>query len=285
MNKTMKKLTLIITLLSVFAIANAQTEKDYNPYRYEERKAETEQAYADRRQELLAKECDALELQTLIEDYNTTKNTQILWNINGNYNCPGVIDFVMDIINTSPEKEARKIAIRTLNFRMYYDAIPLLLNHVKKEISSDEKIVVASVLATLEKKEEALEILDCNCYNLNEMHYECTSAYLNFFDKTIAMKYFEYYFNKPETQLEAASWLAVCGIYDKTFPLFVEFLEKNTTYERETVYSLCGLAAIGTEEAIEIIKKYVKYDESIDGGLISGTAASILKDLKGRRGR
>lgn len=261
--------------VTVSSTTPMQEKSDYNPYRYEERKIETKQNYANHYQWFLAKECDASDLQTLIEDYNTTKNTQILWTINGNYNCPEVIGFAIDLINTSPDKEVRKVAIWMLNFRKYYDAIPLLLNHIKKEISSDEKIVVASVLATLGKKEEALEILECNCYSIDNMDDNCVYNYFHMFDQSTAIKYFEYYFNKPETQLEAACWLAQLGVYDKTFPFFVEFLKNNDTYERETVYSLVGLAAIGTEEAIEIIKKYAKDD----GSLTSDTADRILNRI------
>jgi len=260
--------------------ALTQEKADYNPYRYEEKKAAQEQIRADGYKGFLAMECDASQLQIFMEKYNTTKDVLFLYGINGCGNCPEIIDFAIDLVNTSPDKEARKIAIVMLGSRMYYDVIPLLFNHVKKDISSDEKIAVASALAILGKKKEALEIFDCNCYNMNDMDDDCTLAYLEFFDKETAIKYFEHYFNKPETQLKAASWLAGLGVYDKTFPLFVEFLENNTTYERGTVYSLCGLAAIGTEEAFEIIKKYARDDGSVDGGLISGTAIRILNRIK-----
>ena len=281
----MKKLTLITMILSVLAIANAQVDEDYNPYSFEVKKASQEQIRIQGRQEFLAKKCEPEQLQKWKDFYDTTKIVQYLYTINQYCNCPEVIDYAINLINTSPDKEARKIAILMLSYRRYYNAIPLLLSHVKKEITPDEKIEIAMALASLDRKEEALEILDCNCYTIDEMHHDCVYTYITFFDKPTAMKYFEHCFNKPEMQLQAACWLAMCGIYDKTFPLFVEFLENNTTYERETVYSFCGLAAIGSEEAIEIIKKYVKYDETVHGRLISGTAASILKDLKGRRGK
>ena len=257
-----------------------KSNKDYNTYRYEERKIETEQYSAHMRQVFLTKECNTLELQKLIDTYNVDKRTEALYVINSDCNCPEVIDFAIDLINTSPDKEARKIAIRMLGFRLYYDAIPLLLNHVKKEISPDEKIMVAGALASLGKKSEASEILDCNCYNMDDMADDCIYTYVDMFDKPTAMKYFEHYFNKPETQLEAACWLAICGIYDKTFPLFVEFLENNTTYSRGIDYSLCGLVAIGTDEALDIIKQQTKHDTY----LIARSATLILENLdRGRR--
>lgn len=274
----MKRHILLLSLLGILIIANAQTEKDYNPYRYEERKATTEQIRAKADQEFLAKKCDAMQLKILIENYNTTKNTQNLQSISWDYNCPEVIDFAIDLINTSPDKEARKIAIEMLGIRKHYDAIPLLLNHVKKEIPSDEKIVAASVLATLGKKTEALEILDCNCYGMDEMDDNCIYTYFGLFDKETAIKYFEHYFNKPETQLEAAAWLAIFGVYDKTFPLFVEFLKNNTTYSKGIDYSLVGLAAIGTEEALEIIKQQTKNNTS----LIARSAVHTLDVIEGR---
>ena len=99
----------------------------------------------------------------------------------------------------------------------------MLLHQVKKEISSDEKIEIATSLAVLGKKEEALDILNCNCYGMDNMDNICVNSYFYLFDKILAINYFDYYFNKPETQLEAACWLARLGINDKTFPLFEEF--------------------------------------------------------------
>jgi len=263
---------------TVSSTAQTQEKSDYNPYGYEERKAEQEQIRVDGYKEFLAKECDVLQLQIWQEQYNTSKDAQFLVYINGYSNCPEVIDFAIDLINTSPDKESRKIAIGMLGFRRYYDAIPLLLNHVKKDISSDEKIAVATALTILDKKTEALEIFDCNCYNMDNMDNTCVYYYFNMFDKTTALKYFEHYFNKPQTQLEAACWLAMCGVYDKTFPLFVKFLENNTTYSRGIDYSLVGLAAIGTEEALEIIKQQTKNNTS----LIARSAVHTLDVIKGR---
>ena len=259
---------------------SAQEKADYNPYRYEERKTVQEQINAEEYQKFLVEECDTLELQTWIEHYNTTKVTQFLWDILY-YNCSEGIDYAIDLINTSPDEDARKVAISSLGFKRHYDAIPLLLSHVKKEISSDEKIIVGSTLALLDKKVEALEILNCNCYGRDDMNDDCIYTYFHSFDKATAIKYFEHYFNKPETQLEAASWLATCGIYDKTFPLFVKFLETNTKYERATVYSLVGLATIGTDEAFDIIKQ--KANNST--GLIARTATQILDERMKERSK
>jgi hypothetical protein len=276
--QSMKKITLIIMILGILIIANAQTENDNSWYRYNGRRAIQEQIRAEQYQEFLAKTCDTLELQAGIENYNKTKFNQNLWDI-WDCNCPEVFDFALDLINTSSDGDARKLAIEMLGYRRYPDAIPLLLNHIKKDISPKEKIAIGRALAFLDRKTEALNILDCNCYNMDGMDYDCVDTYFYFFDQSIAIKYFEYYFNKPETQLKAACWLAICGIDDKTFPLFVEYLENNTTYERETVYSLVGLAAIGTEEAIEIIKKCTMKDRTLS----SDTAARILDRIMEER--
>jgi hypothetical protein len=261
-------------ILSVFFsyIGFSQEDCDYNPYRYEEWKIITEQVYAEIYQEFSVKKCDILQLERLIEDYNTTKDIQYLHTINANYNCSKVIDYAIDLIKTSHEEEARKIAIGMLGFRKHYEAIPLLLNHVKKDISSDEKIVIATTLAILGRKTEALDILNCNCYSMDYMNNTCVYNYFHLFDKITAINYFDYYFNNPQTQVEAASWLARLGICDKTFSVFVKFLKTNTTYQRETEYIFVGLAAIGTEEALELIRKYAKREES----LISQSAVNIL---------
>jgi len=258
----MKKVMLIIMIMGTLIISNAQTDCDYNPYSYKEKQAAQKRISIEGYQELIAKECDTSLLRTSIERYNSTKDVIPesifdLYTIAG-CNCPEIIDFAIDLIVNSPDKEARKFAIGMLGFRKNYNAIPLLLNHVKKDISPDEKIIVAITLAALDRKTEALEILNGNCYALDDMNNDCILCYVIFFDQLTAINYFEYYFNKPETQLEAACWLAMCGVSDKTFPLFVEFLKNNTTYERGTSYSLVGLAAIGTEEALEIIRQQTK---------------------------
>jgi hypothetical protein len=108
------------------------------------------------------------------------------------------------------------------------------------------------------------------------MNLQCVLYYSNLDDEQTAIQYFDYFFNKPEFQLEAASWLAGLGVYDKTFPLFVEFLNNQTTYERGTVYSLCGLAAIGTPECFEIIKQIANKPCT---GLIASTASRTIETI------
>lgn len=275
----MKKITLILIILGVFIITNAQTEKEYNPYRYEEKRATQEKIYTEAYQEFLAKGCNISQLQKAKEYYNETGYTMYLSGML-DCNCQEAIDYAIELMNTSPDKEARKMSIDLLGFRRYYEAIPLLLEHVKKNISPDEKIVIAKALVFLDRKTEALDIFNSNCYSLDDMNDDCIWTYFTSFDYPIAIKYFEYYFTKPETQLEAACWLAILGIYDKTFPLFVEYLKSNTTYKRETEYSLVGLAAIGTEEAIEVIKQQTKNNTS----LIARSATLILdRIMKERR--
>ena len=265
--------------MGAFIIANAQSDCDYNPYRYNERKAEAEQSSAQARQEFYAKECDTLLLQELYKRYNETKDIGYLDEIMS-LNCSDLVDFAFDLFKTSPDEKVRQIAIIILGTQKYYDVVPLLLNQVKKDISFKEKMRIARILATsFDRKTEALEILDCNCYDMDYMDDNCIYSYFELFDHSTAIKYFEHYFNKPETQLEAACWLAQFGVYDKTFPLFVEYLKNNTSYERETVYSLVGLAAIGTEEAFETIKEYAKNTE----GLTSDTATRILDTIMKER--
>ena len=87
----MKRIMLILIILGGFIMVNAQMDKEYNTYRYEERKAETEQINTMQYQEFLTRECDALELKTLIKDYNMTKNSQYLHAISG-YNCSEVTE-------------------------------------------------------------------------------------------------------------------------------------------------------------------------------------------------
>jgi hypothetical protein len=241
---------------AVSVTTQEQENMYYNPFRYsEEWKTQMKQAYAEVYQEFLAKECDTLLLYQLIENYNKTQDIQALYSMNGYCNCPEVIDYAIDLITTSLDEEARKIAIGMLGFRRHYDAIPLLLNHVKNNISSEEKIAIAATLNVLNRRTDAMDIFNCNCYDMEYMNNTCVDYYFYLSeDRLIGFKYFDYFLNKPQTRVEAASYLAKLGIEDKTFSVFEEFLKNNTVYQRETEISLLGLAAIGTEKSFELIK-------------------------------
>ena len=240
---------------SASASVQKTTDSDYNPFRYsEEWKNREEQVAIETYQEFLVKECDTMLLHSFMEDYNTTNDFRSLYAINGLGNCPEVIDYIINIINTSSDKEARKYAIGMLGFRRCYDAIPFLLNHAKKDILPDEKIAIAVTLNILDEKTEAFNMFNCNCYLIDNMDYYCVKYYIDLSDRSISLKYFDYYLNKPHTQIEAASYLAKLGFCDKVFPVFAEFLKNNTAYQRETEIALLGLATIWTEEAFELIR-------------------------------
>ena len=271
----MKKITLIIMILGACLTSIAQIEDNNNPFRYNDKwRTEREQAYAEVRQEFLAKECDTVLLQRLIENYNSSHDIMYLYSINGNCNCLEVNNYAIDLINTSSDEEARKIAFGMLGFRRYYEAIPLLLNQVKNDISPEEKIAIATTLDVLDSKTEALDIFNCNCYAMDHFDNICVDYYFYLSDRQIAQKYFEHFLNKPHTQVEAASYLAKLGVSDKAFPVFAEFLKNNTTYQNETEIALLGLAAIGTEEAFELVNIYSQSKNE----MIAKSAQQIYKN-------
>ena len=261
---------------TVSTTTQVQKNTYYNPFRYrEEWKTERERTAVEVRQTFLSNECDALALQTLIEKYNTTKDIQVLYAL-CEYNCTGFIDFALDLINTSSDEGARKIAIGALGFRKYYEVIPLLLNLVKKEgTSSEEKIKIAETLDVLDRKTEALDIFNCNCYTLDYMESACVTYYFYLSeDRTTGFKYFNYFLNKPQTRVEAASYLAKLGVEDKTFTVFEEFLKNNTIYQPETDIALLGLASIGTEKSFELLKIMTQSEN----GMIAKRAQEIYKN-------
>jgi hypothetical protein len=281
----MQKIIVSLVIVGGFLTSNAQTqeESDYNPFRYsEEWKIELEQASAEIYQEFLARECNASELQTFIEKYNANKDIQLLYVI-GEYNCSKVIDFAIDLINTSSDIDARKLAIGMFGFRRYYEVIPLLLNRAKEEsISPNEKIAIAATLVLLDKKPAALEIFNCNCYALDYMDHTCVSYYFYLSeDRLTGFKYFDCFLNKPQTKVEAASYLAKLGVEDKTFPVFEEFLKNNTVYQDETEISLLGLAAIGTEKSFELLKMMTQNENE----KIAKRAEEIYKNYYTERGK
>jgi hypothetical protein len=187
------------------------------------------------------------------------------------------------IIDNSPNEKMRIESIEILRFRFQYDAIPFLLNHLKKELSIKEQLSTARALMTLGEKTRSMEIFERHCYNMEEMCDECFFNYQFTDDDEAAIRYFNYFFEKPQTQIEAACELARLGITDRTFPFFVELLKENDLVK--STCALVGLAAIGTNESFEIIKQQTTNKDGLISQAANRILNTIIKERKARCGK
>jgi HEAT repeat protein len=105
--------------------------------------------------------------------------------------------------------------------------------------------------ATPDLKEKSITILDEICYDAPlEVLATCILNYFNI-GESAAIKFFNSHLEKEEFKLYAALFLAQLGEHKQTFPIFAAALSSEDEYEVHT--AIMGLAAIGTEEAIELI--------------------------------
>jgi len=138
-------------------------------------------------------------------------------------------------------------------------AVPTLLEYSKKkELSIEEKAAVATAFMVFgvygtypELKEKSVSILDEICYDAPfDVLATCIVNYFNLKDSA-ALNFFNAQLENEEFKLQAALFWARLGEHKQTFPIFAAALDSNDEYEVHT--AVLGLAAIGTEEAIELI--------------------------------
>jgi HEAT repeat protein len=167
-------------------------------------------------------------------------------------NCDTIIPFLRELIISDPNEEVRCDALLLLGWRHPHNEIPFLVEYAKKDISSTEKIAVAAVLSVLEAYPQALEILDKYCMETEEINEKCIWAYYSAGNNSSSLRFFDYYFDKPKYRVFAALKLAELGVYDKTYPVFVNALRSES--QSVVHMAIFGLAAVGTEEAFQLLR-------------------------------
>ena len=260
----MKKIILILSLLGGFIIGNAQTEKEYNPYKHQREEFIKEGEFFIE----AFKKVDCSEtkefIQSAIKGYYsgeyTGKQFGIISNYLGKMYCPEIIDFFADVLVIDTSEEVRCEAIQKLGWLRAMSKIPVLIDYAKNNISEKEKITIALSLCVMAAYEEAIKIANLFCYdNEGYVKEECIAIYEFAGEKKAALDHYERFFQNLKDErylLFAAQKLAEYGNYEKSYPIFIEFL--NSTDNNKIIGALRGLAMIGDEKSFQILKEQTK---------------------------
>jgi len=175
------------------------------------------------------------------------------------FQCEESYIFFENIITKSVVETDRCQAIKFLSWMLEPDYLPVILEYSKrKELSTEEKAAVATAFMVFgvhgsypELKEKSVSLLDEICYDAPfDVLATCIVNYFNLKDSA-ALNFFNAQLENEEFKLQAALFWARLGEHKQTFPIFAAALDSNDEYEVHT--AVLGLAAIGTEEAIELI--------------------------------
>jgi tetratricopeptide (TPR) repeat protein len=269
----MKRTGLIVTALFVFFSYAGLSQKDcdYNPYQH------GREEYIQTCLELMKERenFDCEEAREAIKFYQKTlmyvqetNEERDIWSIIGlisSFQCPESFDFVVELMNNDTSSEPIRCgAIVSLGTKRDIKCLPILLDYAdRKPLSIDEKSSLAWAFKTIgiyndrpDLIRKAVEILDKICYEQSSVLDECIWNYYSIGGE-VAIKFFDYYFElKNPKLLWAALRLSELGMYDKTYPIFVEAIDSGE--EGSIHIALYGLAAIGTEEAFTLIKEQTK---------------------------
>jgi hypothetical protein len=175
------------------------------------------------------------------------------------FECSESYTFLENQIKQSPVETDRCQAIMFLAWMMNPNYLPTFLEYAKKRnLSIEEKAAIATAFMVFgvhgsypDLKDKSIALLDEICYEAEaDVLANCILSYFNLKGDP-ALKFFNSHLEKKEFKLYAALFLAKLGEHKQTFPIFATALNSNDEYEVHT--AVLGLAAIGTEEAIELI--------------------------------
>ncbi|MDR1112644.1 MAG: hypothetical protein LBL18_02635 [Bacteroidales bacterium] len=271
----MKKTILILTmgLWGGWLCAQDKTNEGYNPFRHD--RDEYIKTGREMYEEFLTRVCDKDLATEMIQEYNKTKSKDILYQI-GYMNCDTVVPFLQNLIIL--DKETRYEALTLLGWRRPYQLLPFLLELSRKE---DELFFInriAITLCVMEQFEVAGSILDKVCFNVDgSVNKDCIIAYEYAGRTDLARKFYLSEWHKEndeDRKFGIALKLVEYGIYDISFSVIKEAIYSNDQNKRHS--ALYGLAAIATEEALQLIQISVK-DSNI---VVANTAKSIIETLK-----
>jgi HEAT repeat protein len=257
----MKKLTLIISFLGALIFANAQFEIKYNRFRHSREEYIAIGRDLAKLNNIDCNEQEVTEGKDMFKSifYSDTSSVEskrdAMWHL-GHINCQDVIDFYVDILKNDTSKDMRYNALLYLGWIRAKSSIPFLLESAKKENDLSFINKVATTLCVMEEFELASDILDRVCLNEDgSVRKECIGAYAFAGKNELVKNFFLSEWEKDndeETKFSIALRLTEYGIYDITFPILKEVILGTDTYKRHS--AIHGLAAIATEEALELIQ-------------------------------
>ena len=288
----MKKLMLNLIILGALMTSFAQFEIKYNRFRH------SREEYIEIGRDLAHSnsiDCNEKEAKVNINLYKSIfysdtvsveSKQDALYNLS-HTNCQEVIDFYENIIKNDAIQNMRNDALLYLGWLRAKSSIPFLLEVAKKENDLKFVIEIASTLCVMEEFELAVSVLDEICFNEDgSIKKNCIYAYEYAGKDELVRNYWLSEWEKEnddEEKFGIALRLIRHGIYDISFPIIKEALFTSNTYKRKS--ALSGLAAIATEEAIELIQNCVN-DEDI---VVANFAKFIItcleegRDYYGRR--
>jgi HEAT repeat protein len=242
----------------------SQKDCDYNPYQHQ--REEYIETINEIYQEDKDIDCELAEewIQKGEEEYKSDLSEDSKIKILGKIakiNCPRAMRFFMNVILNDTSVNIREPAIGALSWFSSKEIIPFLKSYYKEELPQIEKLSIALVLCRLKEYDLAVNFLNSFCYDTNGfIKDECIQVY-EFAGKTeIARKYYEHYFESADEEhlLFAATKLAEYGNYEKAYPILVKSL--NDDNQSNIVSALYGLATIGDEESMNLIRERTKSD-------------------------
>ena len=175
------------------------------------------------------------------------------------FRCVEAFHFLETQIKTNPVEEERCNAIKFLAWMLEPDYLSSILEYANRgALTLHEKGAVATAFMVFgthfsfsNLKEQAIKILDEICWDAPEdILAVCILNYFNLKGE-MAKNFFYSQLEQEEYKLHAALFLAQLGEHKQTFPIFAEALNSNDEYDIQT--AVMGLAAIGTEEAKELV--------------------------------
>jgi len=175
------------------------------------------------------------------------------------FQCSESYTFFESQIKSSRDETNRCQALMFLARMQNPDYLPVILEYAQNSrLSVEEKAAVATAFMVFgvhtsytNLKEEAIQMLDEICYD--EPADVLVGCIMNYFKigGAASFKFFYEQLKQKEFELYAALFLARLGEHKQTFPIFAAALSSEDEYEVHT--AILGLAAINTDEAIELI--------------------------------
>lgn len=250
-----------------------KVDNDYNPYQHQ--REDYNRRALELMQEGESEDCE--KLKDAIDEYyerveymhETKEHVDFFYALASisKFQCPEAYDFIKNIIKTDTSEKLRYDAILFLAQMRSPKSIPFLQEHLKKEdLSHKERFAVAAAFSRIgvhnnlqDIINEAIKILDELCYDYKYgVVYNCIWEYYSIGGQP-ALDFFYYHLERENSRISAAHKLAQLGglkEYEATFPIFVEALHNGD--ETDIHIAIFGLAAIGTEEAFELIREQTK---------------------------
>ena len=259
------KLRVKLLLLSAFCFLpsalSAQPEYTYHPYTCaQEELLINSPAFRARHEN---HDCEtARALTNRFNNAETKGNSEEKWHILKSASfipCAESCQFLETVIKNSSSETDRCNALINLAWMRNPDKLSSILEYSRKPtLSLREKVAVATALTIYGINDslprlvaQAITILDDIAYDCPEDLLEhCILSY-NMIGGTAALNFFSSHLEKKEYRLYAALFLARLGEHKQTFPIFAAALSSDDEYEVHL--AILGLAAIGTEEASQLI--------------------------------